>query len=285
MRTQSCKAYAKINLTLDITGRREDGYHEIETVMHTISLCDTVTVKPVRKPGITLCCNLPYVPCDERNIAYKAAAAFFEQTGRRADILIDLRKRIPVGAGMAGGSTDAAAVLRLLNQACGTPLGDKALAGLAVTLGADVPFCLGIGCRLAKGIGERLTRAPSLPPCSIVVAKPKFSISTKGLYEKIDSMPLHGRPDTQAMLDALAHKDLPAVCGNLGNVMEAAAVQDRPMIAQLRQALLDSGAMGARMTGSGSAVYGIFADDEAAKAGREAISGLPVQTWLARPIS
>ncbi len=113
MRTQSCKAYAKINLTLDITGRRADGYHEIETVMHTISLCDTVTVKPVRRPGITLRCNLPYVPCDERNIAYKAAAAFFERTGRPSGILIDLRKRIPVGAGMAGGSTDAAAVLRL----------------------------------------------------------------------------------------------------------------------------------------------------------------------------
>lgn len=284
MRTQSCKAYAKINLTLDITGRRADGYHEIETVMHTISLCDTVTVKPVRRPGITLRCNLPYVPCDERNIAYKAAAAFFERTGRPSGILIDLRKRIPVGAGMAGGSTDAAAVLRLLNQACGTPLSDKVLAELALGLGADVPFCLTTGCRLAKGIGEKLSPAPCLPPCAIAVVKPKFSISTKRLYEKIDSVPLCHRPDTKAMLDALARKDLEGVCRSLGNVMEEAAVQDRPMIDQIRQALLQGGALGARMTGSGSAVYGIFAGEEAAKRGLEALAGLPVQTWVARPV-
>ena len=150
MKVQRQKALAKINLTLDIVGKREDGYHELETIMHTVSLHDKVTLLP-GEGGVGLWCNLPYVPRDSRNIAYKAALAFFQETGKKGAVHIKLQKRIPVGAGMAGGSTDAAAVLRLLNRAYGYPLTKKKLQELALTLGADVPFCLETGCRLARG--------------------------------------------------------------------------------------------------------------------------------------
>lgn len=284
MRTQSGKAYAKINLTLDISGRRADGYHEIETIMHTISLCDIVTVKPSRRAGVLLRCNLPYVPCDQRNIAYQAALLFFEALGRRGAVSIDLRKRIPVGAGMAGGSADAAAVLRLLNQGYGRPFSLEKLKKIGLRLGADVPFCLEGGCRLACGIGEILSPASPLPDCALAVVKPRFSISTKKLYEKIDQAPLQGRPDTSAMLEALAQGDLAQIGRLLANAMEGAALPERPQIEEIRQALLASGALGARMTGSGSAVYGIFAQEHQARTALKKLAFPGVQTWVARPI-
>lgn len=284
MRTQSGKAYAKINLTLDIVGRREDGYHEIETIMHSISLCDTVIVRPARRAGIWLRCNLPYVPCDERNIAYRAALLFFEALGRRGAAMIELRKRIPVGAGMAGGSADGAAVLRLLNRGYGKPFSLEKLKEIGLRLGADVPFCLEGGCRLAQGIGEVLSPAPPLPDCALAVVKPRFSISTKKLYEQMDQAPIQGRPDTPAMLEALARGDLPRIGGLLANVMEAAALPDRPQIGQICRQLLAEGALGARMTGSGSAVYGIFAQEHQARAALKKMQAPGIQSWVARPI-
>lgn len=284
LRTQSGKAYAKINLTLDIAGLRPDGYHEIQTIMHTVSLCDIVTVKPARRTGVLLRCNLPYVPCDQRNIAYRAALLFFEALGRRGAVFIDLRKRIPVGAGMAGGSADAAAVLRLLNQAHGRPFSLEKLKAIGLELGADVPFCLEGGCRLARGIGEILSPAPPLPDCALAVVKPKFSISTKKLYEEIDQAPIQGRPDAPAMLEALSQGDLPRIGGLLANVMEAAALPQRPQIEEIRQALLAAGALGARMTGSGSAVYGIFAHESQARAALKTLPFPGIQTWVARPV-
>lgn len=284
MRTQSGKAYAKINLTLDITGRRADGYHEIQTIMHTISLCDIVTVKPSRRSGILLRCNLPYVPCDQRNIAYQAALLFFEALGRRGAVSVDLRKRIPVGAGMAGGSADAAAVLRLLNQAYGRPFSLEKLKELGLRLGADVPFCLEGGCKLAQGIGEILSPAPLLPDCALAIVKPRFSISTKKLYEKIDQSPIQGKPDTPAMLQAMAQGELPQIGALLANVMEAAALPERPQIEEIRQALLASGALGARMTGSGSAVYGIFTQENQARTALKKLDFPGAQTWVARPV-
>lgn len=284
MRTQSGKAYAKLNLTLDITGLRQDGYHEIQTIMHTISLCDVVVIRPARRAKIQLRCNLPYVPLDERNIAYRAALLFFEALGRRGAATIELRKRIPVGAGMAGGSADGAAVLRLLNRCYGQPFSMERLKEIGLRLGADVPFCLEGGCQLARGIGEVLAPAPPLPDCALAIVKPRFSISTKKLYEQIDQAPIQGRPDTPAMLDALAREDLPQVGALLANVMEAAALPERPQIGQLRQQLLEYGALGARMTGSGSAVYGIFAQENQARAALKKIQAPGLQTWVARPI-
>lgn len=285
MQSHSCKAYGKLNLTLDITGLRPDGYHELVTLMHSISIYDTVTIKPSRREGIWLRCNLAYVPCDERNIAHQAAVLFLDAAGRRANILIDLRKRIPVGAGMAGGSANAAAVLQLLNKIYGNPLPKPQLAQLALRLGADVPFCLETGCCMATGIGEVLTPAPSLPPCSIAVVKPRFSISSKKLYEKIDSVPIAKHPDTVAMLNALKRKDLPAIAAGLENVMEPAAILERPQIGEIRQGLLAAGALGARMTGSGSAVYGIFDEEEKARAALVPFQQQGMQTFVAHPIT
>ena len=273
MKVQRQKALAKINLTLDIVGKREDGYHELETIMHTVSLHDKVTLLP-GEGGVGLWCNLPYVPRDSRNIAYKAALAFFQETGKKGAVYIKLQKRIPVGAGMAGGSTDAAAVLRLLNRAYGYPLTKKKLQELALTLGADVPFCLETGCRLARGIGEKLTPAPHLPPCGILVIKPRYSISTKSLFQKMDAGPLQQRPDTQAMLRALEEGDLEKIGANLRNVMEPV----------LREKLLAEKALGARMTGSGSALYGLFENTQQAEKAAEAFRKLPVETFVCTPV-
>ena len=173
-------AYAKVNLTLDILGVREDGYHELETVFQAIDLCDLVAVSVHRQGGISLRCNLPYLPTDGRNLAVKAAEAFFRAAGvENPGLHINIKKVIPVGAGMAGGSTDAACVLRLLNRAFGLPLSDKKLAETALTLGADVPFCLWGGTALAGGVGEKLKPLSPMPDCFLVVGKPSFSVSTK----------------------------------------------------------------------------------------------------------
>ena len=284
MKVQRQKALAKINLTLDIVGKREDGYHELETIMHTVSLHDKVTLLPGEGEGVGLWCNLPYVPRDSRNIAYKAALAFFQETGKKGAVHIKLQKRIPVGAGMAGGSTDAAAVLHLLNRAYGSPLGRKKLHELALTLGADVPFCLETGCRLARGIGEKLTPAPHLPPCGILVIKPRYSISTKSLFQKMDAEPLQQRPDTQAMLRALEEGDLEKIGANLGNVMEPVACALHPQEQELREKILAEKALGARMTGSGSALYGLFENSQQAEKAAEAFRKLPVETFVCTPV-
>ena len=185
---------------------------------------------------------------------------------------------------MAGGSTDAAAVLHLLNRAYGYPLGRKKLHELALTLGADVPFCLETGCRLARGIGEKLTPAPHLPPCGILVIKPRYSISTKSLFQKMDAGPLQQRPDTQAMLRALEEGDLEKIGANLRNVMEPVACALHPQEQELREKLLAEKALGARMTGSGSALYGLFENTQQAEKAAEAFRKLPVETFVCTPV-
>ena len=258
------KAYAKLNLSLDVVGRREDGYHEMIMPMQTISLCDELTIR-MEGEGIRARCNLRYVPTDERNLAVRAAKRYLATIGAEEQGLrIELEKRIPVGSGMGGGSADAAAVLRALNRAFDQRLDSGALRELAAEIGSDVAFCLVGGTMLATGRGEILSPLAPLPPCEIVVVKPAFSISTPELFKKLDKAPIRIHPDTQGLIANMEAGDLHGVSRRLYNVFED--VSDRRMrtIRQIKGELLDGGALGAVMTGTGSAVFGLFDDAQAA---------------------
>ena len=253
------KAYAKLNISLDVTARRPDGYHDMLMLMQTISICDELTIQPERDGLVHAVTSLPYVPGDKRNLAVRAALKFLElvDDGERG-MKISLRKSIPVGAGMAGGSADAAAVLRALNRAYGDPLSARELCAAGEEVGSDVAFCLLGGTALASGRGEILQPLKALPPCAFVVCKPDFSISTPELFRKLDEAKLSCHPDTEGL-------DLDGLCRRMYNVFED--VPDRRMrtIRAAKGALLDCGALGALMTGTGSAVFGVFRDAAAAE--------------------
>ena len=260
------KAYAKLSISLDVTARRPDGYHDMLMLMQTISICDELTIQPERDGLVHAVTSLPYVPGDKRNLAVRAALKFLElvDDGERG-MKISLRKSIPVGAGMAGGSADAAAVLRALNRAYGDPLSARELCAAGEEVGSDVAFCLLGGTALASGRGEILQPLKALPPCAFVVCKPDFSISTPELFRKLDEAKLSCHPDTEGLLDALEKGDLDGLCRRMYNVFED--VPDRRMrtIRAAKGALLDCGALGALMTGTGSAVFGVFRDAAAAE--------------------
>lgn len=268
------KAYAKLNISLDVTARRADGYHDMLMVMQTISLCDELTITPEPDGLVHAAASLPYVPGDRRNLAVRAALKYLELVGdEERGMKITLRKNIPVGAGMAGGSADAAAVLRALNRAYGEPLSAEELCAAAETVGSDVAFCLRGGTALASGRGEILTPLAPLPQCCFAVVKPDFSISTPELFKKLDGSKLNCHPDTEGLLAALEKGDLDGLCRRMYNVFED--VPDRRMrtIRAAKGALLDQGALGAVMTGTGSAVFGVFREREAAKRACEAMEG------------
>ena len=251
-------AYAKLNLSLDVTGRREDGYHD-----------NRIDLELTEEPGIQAECNFRYVPTDGRNLAVRAVQVYLQAVAENQHetqgVSIRLEKHIPVGAGMAGGSADAAAVLRGMNRLFGSPLNRKELEALAGQVGSDVAFCIAGGTQLAKGRGEQLEDLPPLPPCWIVVCKPGFSISTPELFRKLDEVSLRRHPDTAGMLAALREEDLRGIGIRMYNVFED--VPDRRMrqTGEIKSVLLDHGALGAMMTGTGSAVFGIFSNTEAAE--------------------
>lgn len=279
------KAYAKLNLSLDVTGRREDGYHEMVMVMQTVSLCDELRLT-LGGAGIRARSNLHYVPNDERNLAVRAARQYLEALGRpEQGMEIELRKHIPVGAGMGGGSTDAAAVLRALERAFGQPLGRERLMELAGEIGSDVAFCLAGGTMLATGRGEKLERLPDMPGCFFVIAKPGFSISTPKLFKKLDSAPLRAHPDTAGILTALEQGSLPELCRRMYNVFEELNDRRLRSIGQLKGCLLDGGAMGAVMTGTGSAVFGVFRERAEAERCRAELEREKVFARVAEPVS
>lgn len=285
MRTFEEKAFAKLNLYLGVGTLRPDGYHELVTVFQSIDLCDLVAVSLHHRGEISLRCNLPYLPTDGRNLAVKAAEAFFRVTGlENPGLNINIKKVIPVGAGMAGGSTDAACVLRLLNRAFGMPLSDRRLAETALTLGADVPFCLFGGTALARGVGEKLHPLQPLPPCFFVVGKPGFSVSTKDAFGLYDRQPRQGCPSDAPLREALSQGDLSAIAATLYNALEAPVGGQRPLILRLRDTLLEDGALGARMTGSGSAVYGMFAEEAAARAAARNLRSICREVYVCRPL-
>lgn len=259
MKTVQEKAYAKLNISLDVGKCREDGFHEMTMVMQSISLADTVTVTLNATGKVRAKTSLPFIPGDERNLAVKAALCYLAAIGRgEQGALIKIQKSVPVGAGMGGGSSDAAAVLRALNRLFDHPLTGSELETLSCGVGSDVAFCVAGGTALATGRGEKLEALPPLPDCAFVVCKPEFSISTPELFRKLDQMPLRRHPDTAGLLTAIREGQLTQVCRRMYNVFED--VDDRRMrtVADIKSRLLDGGALGAVMTGTGSAVFGVF---------------------------
>ena len=280
------KAYAKLNLALDVTGKRPDGYHELVMVMASVDLADDVTVFLRRDGVVTAESSFPWLPRDERNLGVKAARAYFaalEEERLGADIR--MTKRIPVGAGMAGGSTDAAAVLRALDTLTGAGLGDERLREIALTVGSDVPYCVVGGAALAKGRGEILSPLPELPDCHIVICKPGFSISTADLFRRIDGRAIRTRPDTAGLTAALEQGDLAGAARRMYNVVEDALPRSAGEIAAIRGKLLDAGALGAIMTGTGSAVYGVFDRIETAETAFAFLKREYRECFLTRPVA
>lgn len=263
------KAYAKINLFLDITGRLPNGYHTLNTVMRQIDLYDTVTVTLSDGAGISLSCTDPAVPQNEKNIAYCAAEAFFRETGFSARTAIHIEKKIPLEAGLGGSSTDGAAVLSALNRLFGAPIPEPRLFEIGAMLGADVPFCLFGGTAVCGGIGEKMTRAASSDDYVIGLVKPSFSCSTAAAYRAYDEAPIPAREDDFAAFVRALPKGKSAWSGGVYNVFEQ-LYQDR-RIAALTEALTENGACAAMLSGSGSAVFGIFSDRAAADAALEKI--------------
>ena len=265
------KAYAKLNLSLDVTARREDGFHELAMLMQTVSVCDELTLSLHDGGKVTASCSLPFIPTDERNLAVRAARCYLEAVGEQQGVHIRMEKSIPVGAGMGGGSADAAAVLRGMNRLFDGRLSRRELEALACSVGSDVAFCVAGGSALARGRGEQLEDLPPLPDCLFVIAKPDFSISTPELYRKLDSVALRRHPDTPGLLQAMEQGKLREICRRMYNVFED--VPDRRMrtVSEIKGTLLDHGALGAMMTGTGSAVFGVFEDAGNAEAARTAL--------------
>lgn len=259
------KALAKINLGLDVLGRRENGYHDVRMVMQTIYLYDDVILEKTKEPGIHLETNLPYLPVDENNIAYKAARILMDEFDIQTGMNIRLRKFIPVSAGMAGGSTNAAAVLFGMNRMFDLQLSEQQLKDRGVKLGADVPYCIMRGTVLAEGIGEILTPLSPMPKCYVLIAKPGISVSTKTVYEKFDALTEVPHPDIDGLIQGLDGGDLRRVAASMGNVLEGVTIGEYPVIEEIKNVMKQEGALNAMMSGSGPTVFGIFADRRTAK--------------------
>ncbi len=276
------KALAKINLGLDVLGRRENGYHDVRMVMQTIYLYDNVTLEKTEETGIQLKTNLFYLPVDEKNIAYKAAKLLMDEFHMEEGVKITLDKRIPVAAGMAGGSSNAAAVLVGMNRLFRLGLSEQDLMERGVNLGADVPYCVMRGTVLAEGIGEILTPLAPLPRCYILVAKPGISVSTKVVYEKLDAHEIEDHPDIDGLLAGLDAGDLKQVAASMGNVLERVTIDDYPVIEDIKNMMKKHGALNAMMSGSGPTVFGIFEEKHVAKEAMNKIrkAGLAKQCYV-----
>ena len=285
MKEIDVKAYAKLNLSLDVLGQLPGGYHEMKMVMQTASLCDEVHIALTDDGVVAAQSNFAFLPTGDGNIAAKAAAAFFAAAGMDGrGARITLRKRIPVGAGLGGGSADAAAVLRGLNTLCGVGMDAAQLETIGAGIGSDVPFCVRGGTCLAAGRGERLLPAPEMPMCGIVICKPRFSIRTPELFARIDGRRSRIHPDTDGLLDAMAARDLDGVARRMYNVFEDVLPRRCSEIGVIKNALLDAGALGAVMSGTGSAVFGLFPDSEKAEAAAAAMRERWRESYAAQPV-
>ena len=277
------RSYAKVNLTLDVLAKRSDGYHDVEMIMQTLSLFDLVLVDK-SEADISISTNLKFLPCNEKNIAYKAAQTFFNYTNINNGCKIMIHKNIPVAAGLAGGSGNAAAVLCALDKLYNTNLSLEELYKLGSDLGADVPYCIKGGTALATGIGEKITPLPDLPSCTILIVKPPISVSTAAIYQAIDSSEIAERPDTQAMISAITNKDIKAISSNLSNVMGVVTENLHPIIKGIRRKMMLNGALGSVMSGSGPTVFGIFPDYATAKKSHDSFYYQFKEVYLVSPI-
>lgn len=259
------KALGKINLGLDVLGRRENGYHDVRMVMQTVYLYDRIIIKKKKTPGIELETNLYYLPVNENNLAYQAAKMLMDEFHIEEGVSIQLEKHIPVAAGMAGGSSNAAAVLFGINRMFSLGLTQKELMERGVKLGADVPYCIMRGTVLAEGIGEILTPLSPMPKCYVLIAKPTVSVSTKMVYEKLDSHEIENHPDIDGILEGLEKQDLKKIAHSMGNVLERVTVDAYPVIDKIKETMIKEGALNAMMSGSGPTVFGLFEEKPAAK--------------------
>ncbi len=268
----SLKAYGKINLGLDVLRRREDGYHEVRMVMQTVGLYDRIDLVRKDAPGIVVETNLHYLPANENNLAWKAASLLMEEFRVKEGVQIRLRKFLPVAAGMAGGSSDAAAVLFGVNKMFGLGLTRCQLMERGVAIGADVPYCVLRGTALSEGIGEILTPLPPVPQCQVLIAKPAVSVSTRFVYEhlKADQLRPDQHPDIDGMLEAIRRGDLYGIAGCLGNALETVTIPAYPVIGQIKEQMMERGSIGCLMSGSGPTVFGLFSSPRAAADAYEA---------------
>jgi len=261
------KANAKINLALDVLGERPNGYHDVKMIMQSVDLYDELNIEKTGDSSIIITCENNELECNESNLIYKAAKRIMEYVGREDGVRIELTKNIPIAAGMAGGSTDAAATLVGLNQLFNYGLSNEELREIGVKLGADIPFCIEGGTYLSEGIGEILTPVNPAPDCYLVIAKPDISVSTKFVYDNLTLDEHTPHPDVDAMLDAIKADNIMDVCSNLGNILELVTVDAYPVIADIKRILLEQGAINSLMSGSGPTVFGIFdSKDKAEKA-------------------
>lgn len=282
MKEISVKALAKINLGLDVVRRREDGYHEVRMVMQTIHLFDRLQIARNNSGAITMSTNLSFLPTNENNLVYKAAKLLKDEFEIKDGIDVKLHKHIPVAAGMAGGSTDAAAVLYGMNRIFDLGLSREELMQRGVKLGADVPYCVMRGTALAEGIGEKLTALPPMVKCPVLIAKPQISVSTKFVYENLKLNQQTTHPDIDCLVADIEAKDLHAIAADMGNVLESVTIPHYPIIADIKEHMMEHGALNSMMSGSGPTVFGLFEDEDTAQAAYEAMkeSGLAKQIYL-----
>lgn len=285
MEELNLRAYAKVNLSLDVVRKREDGYHEVSMIMQTVKLFDRLHFEKQKEDTIKLTTNLKFLPVDENNLVYKVVRQLKEEFQIKEGIRIHLDKHIPVAAGMAGGSSDCAAALFGMNRMFGLNLSRKELMERGVKLGADVPYCIMRGTALSEGIGEILTPLPPMPNCYIVIAKPPISVSTKYVYEHLDLPNLEHHPNIPAMVEALRNNDLNGITATMENVLESVTIHEYPVIKDIKNKMLDLGAENALMSGSGPTVFGIFTDKELAVKANDTIyqSGLAKQVYTVEP--
>lgn len=263
-------AYGKINLGLDVVKRLPNGYHEVRMIMQTVDICDVLTFTKIDE-GICLRVDNEELPTDGNNLICKAAKLLLETAGVTSGVDISLEKHIPIAAGMAGGSTDAAATLLAINELYEIGYSVKELQDLGVKLGADVPYCIQGGTALAEGIGEVLSKLPTPPDCYLVVAKPDINVSTKFVYENLKASELEFHPDIDGMIGCLKQGDLDGIAKRLGNVLETVTIPAHPIIVDIKETLLENGAMNALMSGSGPTVFGLFVDKAVACAAAQKV--------------
>ena len=285
MQEITLKAPAKINLSLDVLGKLPNGYHSLSMIMQTISLFDSVTLtRDDSTPGIVLECDFPYVPNNSKNIAWKAAEVFYKKFGP-GGVRIHIEKKIPVAAGLAGGSADAAAVLNGLNTLYGSPFGIDELSAMGLTLGADVPYCLHGGTCLAEGVGEKLTVLDEFKGFWLVLIKPPFPVSTPWVFKNLDLSNLGERPNNLLLIEAMRAKDVDRVGKLMKNVLESVTIKVHPEIERIRMDLLNFGAVGSRMSGSGPSTFGFFENEAKAVTALAKMKRHYSESWVVQTLT
>lgn len=277
------KAYAKINISLDIVGKREDGYHLLKMIMQTIDLYDLIDINKIDS-GIELSCNKKYVPTDEKNIAYKAAKLFMNTYNIKDGVSIAINKNIPVAAGLAGGSTDAAAVLKGMRTIFNINVSDKELMELGLKLGADVPYCILGGTALCEGIGEKITPLKSLKDKILVLVKPNFGVSTKEVYRNVDVDKIFKHPETEKLIYAIENNDLQFISNNMKNLLENVTLRKHNVLKNIKDSMIRYGALGSMMSGSGPTIFAFFDDMLKAQLCFEAIKERYEEVYITRTI-